>query len=166
MPAVQHLPGSRDELLALKADIAQRIAAVQPQMSYLGAIREALPDDGYFVDEITQVGYASWYGFPVYEPRHHVSTGYQGTLGYGYATALGVKKAAMAAADLVARSTGYVLGGVSPLAQKNSLPTIIDETAELWDTIYVSAGRRGLQVELAPNDLAAVVSARFADIAR
>lgn len=83
-----------------------------------------------------------------------------------FATALGVKKAAMAAADLVARSTGYVLGGVSPLAQKNSLPTIIDETAELWDTIYVSAGRRGLQVELAPNDLAAVVSARFADIAR
>ena len=83
-----------------------------------------------------------------------------------FATALGVKKAAMAAADLVARSTGYVLGGVSPLAQKNSLPSIIVETAELWDTIYVSAGRRGLQVELAPNDLAAVVSARFADIAR
>lgn len=83
----------RDELLALKAEIATRIAAVQPQMSFLGAIRAALPDDGYFVDEITQVGYASWYGFPVYEPRHHVSTGYQGTLGYGYATALGVKVA-------------------------------------------------------------------------
>ena len=83
----------KDELTALKASIAHEIAAVQPQMSYLQAIRAALPDDGYFVDEITQVGYASWYGFPVYEPRHHVNCGYQGTLGYGYATALGVKVA-------------------------------------------------------------------------
>ena len=83
----------RDELTALKAKMAGEIEAVQPQMSYLRALRAALPDDGYFVDEITQVGYASWYGFPVYEPRHHVNCGYQGTLGYGYATALGVKVA-------------------------------------------------------------------------
>lgn len=81
------------ELQALKQATAAQIAQVQPQMSYLQAIRTALPDDGYFVDEITQVGYASWYGFPVYEPRHHVNCGYQGTLGYGYATALGVKVA-------------------------------------------------------------------------
>ena len=87
-------PASREaELLALKARIAAEIGQVQPQLSFLGAIREALPEDGYFVDEITQVGYASWYGFPVYEPRHHVNCGYQGTLGYGYATALGVKVA-------------------------------------------------------------------------
>jgi len=79
------------ELRQLKGRIAARIASVQPQMAYLRAIREALPDDGFFVDEITQVGYASWYGFPVYAPRHHVNTGYQGTLGFGYATALGVK---------------------------------------------------------------------------
>lgn len=83
----------RDELIALKQRVAEQIGQVQPQMSYLRAIREALPEDGYFVDEITQVGYASWYGFPVYEPRHHVNCGYQGTLGYGYATALGVKVA-------------------------------------------------------------------------
>jgi acetolactate synthase I/II/III large subunit len=82
-----------DELTQLKARIASDIDTVQPQMSYLKAIRAALPDDGYFVDEITQVGYASWYGFPVYEPRHHINCGYQGTLGYGYATALGVKVA-------------------------------------------------------------------------
>jgi len=81
------------ELLEVKAKMAAEIAKVQPQLSYLAAIRAALPDDGYFVDEITQVGYASWYGFPVYEPRHHVNCGYQGTLGYGYATALGVKVA-------------------------------------------------------------------------
>ena len=79
------------ELRQLKGRIAARIASVQPQMAYLRAIREALSDDGFFVDEITQVGYASWYGFPVYAPRHHVNTGYQGTLGFGYATALGVK---------------------------------------------------------------------------
>lgn len=81
------------ELVELKAATARRIAGVQPQMAYLAAIRAALPDDGYFVDEITQVGYASWYGLPCYAPRHHVNSGYQGTLGYGYATALGVKVA-------------------------------------------------------------------------
>jgi acetolactate synthase-1/2/3 large subunit len=60
------------------------------QMAYLDVIREELPRDGIFVDEVTQVGFTSWYGFPVYEPRQHISAGYQGTLGYGYATALGV----------------------------------------------------------------------------
>jgi len=83
-----------------------------------------------------------------------------------FAAALGAKKASMADKDQVARSTGYVLGGVSPVAQKVSLPTLIDETAQLWDTILVSAGKRGLQVELSPIDLADVVSASFADIAR
>ncbi len=59
-------------------------------MAYLDVIREELPRDGIFVDEVTQVGFVSWYGFPVYKPRQHISAGYQGTLGYGYATALGV----------------------------------------------------------------------------
>jgi len=83
-----------------------------------------------------------------------------------FAAALGAKKAAMADKDQVSRSTGYVLGGVSPVAQRVQLPTLIDETAQLWDTILVSAGKRGLQVELSPLDLADVVSASFADIAR
>jgi len=83
-----------------------------------------------------------------------------------FAAALGAKKASLADSDQVARSTGYVLGGVSPVAQKVALPTLIDETAQLWDTILVSAGKRGLQVELSPIDLADVVSASFADIAR
>jgi acetolactate synthase-1/2/3 large subunit len=62
-------------------------------MAYLDVIRKALPRDGYFVDEVTQVGFVSWYGFPVYEPRHFVSACQQGTLGYGFATALGVAAA-------------------------------------------------------------------------
>ena len=83
----------RQELTDLKARVRKRIESVQPQIVFLDAIRAALPDEGYLVDEITQVGYAAWYAFPVYEPRHLVTSGYQGTLGYGYASALGVKAA-------------------------------------------------------------------------
>ncbi len=92
--AQQRKRASREaELKTLKEKVAGEISLIQPQMAFLTAIRAALPEDGFFVDEITQVGYASWYGFPVYAPRHHVNCGYQGTLGYGYATALGVKVA-------------------------------------------------------------------------
>jgi len=69
------------------ADIRQTIT---PQMAFLDIIRDVLPADGIFVDEVTQVGFASWYGFPVNKPRQHITAGYQGTLGYGFATALGV----------------------------------------------------------------------------
>lgn len=81
----------KEELLTLKASVRAAIETVQPQMSYLDVIREELPRDGIFCDEITQVGYTSWYGLPVYKPRQLITCGYQGTLGYGYATALGVK---------------------------------------------------------------------------
>jgi acetolactate synthase-1/2/3 large subunit len=79
------------ELRALRSNVEAQIREkVGPQMAYLDVIREELPRDGIFVDEVTQVGFVSWYGFPVYQPRQHISAGYQGTLGYGYATALGV----------------------------------------------------------------------------
>lgn len=83
-----------------------------------------------------------------------------------FASLLGAKRAAMADRQAAARATGYVLGGISPIGQKTPLPTVIDETALLFDSVFVSAGKRGLQLELSPADLALATSARFADIAR
>ena len=64
------------------------------------------------------------------------------------------------------RSTGYVVGGISPLGQRKALPTVVDETATAFDTVLVSAGRRGLDVSLAPDDLVGLTGARLAPIGR
>lgn len=77
------------------------------------------------------------------------------------AKAAGAKKAAMAAKDDVERMTGYVLGGVSPIGQKKHFKTFIDESAQKFGTIFVSAGRRGLEIELSPRDLQSQTSAQF-----
>lgn len=82
-----------DEMTALKQRMRAEFEHVQPQVAYLDTIRRELPEDGLFVDEITQVGYASWYAFPVYSPRTLITSGYAGNLGYGYATAVGVQVA-------------------------------------------------------------------------
>lgn len=80
------------------------------------------------------------------------------------AKAAAAKKATMAAQSDVERSTGYVLGGVSPLGQKKRLKTIFDSSIKEHNTVYVSAGRRGLEIELRPDDLVKLVNGVLADI--
>jgi Cys-tRNA(Pro)/Cys-tRNA(Cys) deacylase len=75
------------------------------------------------------------------------------------------KRAAMAEADAAQRATGYVLGGISPLGQRSRLPIVVDSSASNFDTVFVSAGKRGLQVELAPVDLIRLTRAVVAAIA-
>lgn len=82
------------------------------------------------------------------------------------ASAVGGKKAEMADPKLAERRTGYIVGGISPIGQKNKHTTVLDETAELFDTVFVSGGRRGLDIELAPADLIRVTDAIVAAIAR
>lgn len=81
------------------------------------------------------------------------------------AAAVGGKRGEMADPAAAARATGYVVGGISPLGQRSRLPVVVDASAESFETVYVSAGKRGLQVELAPADLVRLAQARVAPIA-
>jgi acetolactate synthase-1/2/3 large subunit len=85
--------GRRAAIREASAETLKEIQSVQPQMAYLNILREVLPPNAIVTDELSQVGFASWYGFPVYEPRTFITSGYQGTLGSGFPTALGAKVA-------------------------------------------------------------------------
>ena len=82
------------------------------------------------------------------------------------AAAAGGRRAELAKAADAERATGYVVGGISPLGQRKRLPTFVDASAEAFATVHVSAGRRGLEIELAPADLVALTAATVAAIAR
>lgn len=82
------------------------------------------------------------------------------------AAAVGGKHATMADAAVAERRTGYVVGGISPFGQRHAHRVVVDDSAELWDTVLVSGGRRGLDLELSPADLIRVTDAIVADIAR
>ena len=87
-------PNRANDIAAVKRAVLDEIGgALAPQAGWLAAIRAALPDDGIYVDELTQVGYVGRLLYPAYQPRTYIASGYQGTLGWGYATALGIKMA-------------------------------------------------------------------------
>ncbi len=86
-------PSRTAEMLALQEEMEELYEQIQPQLDFIRAIREALPEDGFFVEEITQVGYTSRVLLPVYHPRTFIASGYQGSLGWGFPTALGAKVA-------------------------------------------------------------------------
>ena len=97
LAALRKLPvqrgARREAIAAAKAAAAVDVDTVQPQVAYLKAIRAVLPESGIVTDEISQMGFTAWYAYPVYRPRTFISSGYQGTLGSGFPTALGVKVA-------------------------------------------------------------------------
>ena len=115
-PLVGHRPSRADEFIALKALARKEFETVRPQVGYLDAIREALPRDGFLVEEISQMGFTARFAFPVYTPRTYVSSGYQDNLGFGFMTALGVKIANPGKVVISINGDGGFLFGVQELA--------------------------------------------------
>jgi acetolactate synthase-1/2/3 large subunit len=113
MVAERHDPAQLAKIAAAKAEIQAAIQVIQPQMSLVEAIRDVLPEDGIFCDEMTQVGYVSWFGMPSYSARSFITSGFSGTLGYGVPTALGVKVAHPDRTVIaVTGDGGFLFGGV------------------------------------------------------
>jgi len=138
IPAVEKYnsvrPSCKEEMQGLKADLARRLERIEPQVTFLKIIREELPEDGIFVDEVTQVGYVSRIALPVYRPRTFITSGYQGTLGFGFATALGVKAAHLDKPVLGIAGDGGFMFNVQELAtavqhQLNTVTLIFNDGA-------------------------------------
>ena len=121
--------GDLERIATAKATARKNIVEIQPQLDYLDTIRDVLPRDGFFVEELCQVGFASYYGFDVYEPRTYVTPGYQGTLGFGFPTAIGVKAAMPDKAVVSITGDGGFMFGMPELAsavqQNIGLVTVI-----------------------------------------
>ena len=120
-------PSRKEDMLALKAEMAARVAKLEPQLSYIHAIRAELPEDGIYVDELTQVGYVSRFTMPVYQPRTFLSTAYQGTLGWGFAAAIGAKLACPAKPVLSIAGDGGFMFNVQELstAVRHQVPVVV-----------------------------------------
>lgn len=128
LPAQVRPRGSRrEEMLGLRAEADAKLAFLQPQIDYLNAIRAELPEDGILVDELTQLGYAARVIFPVYRPRTFITTGYQGTLGWGVATAIGVKQAQPGKAVVAISGDGGFLFNAQELATavQQRIPVVV-----------------------------------------
>jgi acetolactate synthase I/II/III large subunit len=109
-------PSRTAEFAALKSHARTEYEVVQPQVAYLDVIREVLPRDGFFVEEICQVGFTARFALPVYAPRTYVSCGYQDNLGFGFMTALGVKVANPSKVVISVSGDGGFMFGVQELA--------------------------------------------------
>jgi len=109
-------PDRASLIAAAKVKTRHVIDKIQPQMAYLDVIREVLPRDGFLVPEVSQMGFTSYYGIPIYEPRTYVTEGFQGTLGYGFQTALGVKVACPDKAVIAVTGDGGLMFGIQELA--------------------------------------------------
>ncbi len=116
-----------EEFREVKSAWFKDASILEPQISYLNVIREELGEDGIFVDELTQVGFASQIVFPVYKPRTFISAGYQGTLGYGFPTALGVKLARPDVPVISVTGDGGFMFGAQELATgvQQKIPLIV-----------------------------------------
>ncbi|MFY9957862.1 thiamine pyrophosphate-dependent enzyme [Bradyrhizobium sp.] len=108
--------GRRAAIREASAAAHEEIQKVQPQMAYLNILRDVLPHNAIVTDELSQVGFASWYGFPIYEPRTFITSGYQGTLGSGFPTALGAKVAHPDRPVVAITGDGGFMFGVQELA--------------------------------------------------
>ncbi|MGB0553614.1 MAG: thiamine pyrophosphate-dependent enzyme [Alphaproteobacteria bacterium] len=106
----------KDEMDEARAKTMEMLAPLAPQLAYIDAIRNALPEDGVFIDELTQVSYISRLAMPVYNPRSYIASGYQGTLGWGYAAGLGVKVARPDAPVLSINGDGGFMFNVQEMA--------------------------------------------------
>lgn len=109
-------PDRKEEFQAVKDAASIEVNKIQPQMSYLDVIRKVLPDDGFLVEEISQVGFTAWFGFPFYTPGKFITSGYQGNLGHGFQTALGVKSGNPDTAVVSITGDGGFMFGVQELA--------------------------------------------------
>ncbi len=129
------------------------IQAIQPQMAYLEVLRKVLPPDAIVTDELSQVGFASWFGFPVYQPRTFITSGYQGTLGSGFPTALGAKVAQpdrpvvaitgdggfMFAVQELATAVQYKIGVVTLVFDNNSYGNVRRDQRQVFDGRVIAA---------------------------
>ena len=145
--------GRRAIIREASAASLQEIQRVQPQMAYLNVLRAVLPHDAIVTDELSQVGFASWYGFPVYEPRTFITSGYQGTLGAGFPTALGAKVAHpdrpvvaitgdggfMFAVQELATAVQYNIGVVTLVFNNNAYGNVRRDQRERFDGRVVAS---------------------------
>ena len=145
--------GRRDAIRNARAAAAVEIQTIQPQMAYLDILRDVLPSNGIVTDELSQVGFASWYGFPVYEPRTFITSGYQGTLGSGFPTALGAKVAHpdrpvvaitgdggfMFAVQELATAVQFKIGVVTLVFNNNAYGNVRRDQMQVFDGRVVAA---------------------------